>query len=187
MPRPNAAGSCRPPMTETGNTMRRERHDNNTTTALLLMSMLALGACSGSSAPTPARPAASTATSSEAVARVGDVSVHASVVQTSTLAESVAREYGITRDEHRVLLLVAVRQGPDAQAIALPAQVVATVTDLRGRRQDIAMHELRSGDLLDYVGTVEIELPDTLRFDIAVTRAGGATSTMQLTREFHPR
>ena len=119
--------------------------------------------------------------------RIGDVSIHASVVQTSTLAESVARAYGIARNEHRVLLLVAVRQGPDAQAIALPAQVLATVTDLRGRRQDIKMRELRSGDLLDYIGTVEIELPDTLRFDVVVTRTDGATSTMQFNREFYPR
>lgn len=154
--------------------------------AMAFMSMLALGACGGSNTPPPAKPAAS-ATSSEAVTRIGDVSIHASVVQTSTLAESVARAYGITRHENRVLLLVAVRQGPDAEAIALPAQIVATVTDLRGRRQDIAMRELRSGELLDYVGTVEIELPDTLRFDITVTRNGGATSTMQFDREFHPR
>ena len=149
--------------------------------------MLALGACGGSNAPPPAAPAASATKHSEAVTRIGDVSIHASVVQTSTLAEGVARDYGITRDERRVLLLVAVRQGPEAEAIALPAQVVATVTDLRGRRQDIAMRELRSGDLLDYVGTVEIDLPDTLRFDVVVTRAGGATSTLQFTREFHPR
>ena len=155
--------------------------------ALTLIPVLALGACGGSKAPPPAAPAASAATPSEAVTRIGDVSIHASVVQTSTLAEGVARAYGITRDQHRVLLLVAVRQGPDAEAIALPAQVVATVTDLRGRRQDIPMRELRSGDLLDYVGTVEIDLPDTLRFDVAVTRAGGATSTIQVNREFYPR
>ncbi len=155
--------------------------------AIALMSMLALGACGGSNAPPPAAPAAPATAPAEAVARIGDVSVHASVVQTSTLGEGVAREYGITRDEHRVLLLVAVRQGPEAEATALPAQVVATVTDLRGRRQDIAMRELRSGELLDYIGTVEIDLPDTLRFDVVVTRAGGASSTLQFNREFYPR
>lgn len=154
--------------------------------AMALVSLLTLGACGGPNAPTPAKPATA-AVSPEAVARIGDVSVHASVVQTSTLAPTVASAYGITRDERRVLLLVAVRQGPEAQAIAVPAQVVATVTDLRGRRQDIAMRELRSDDLLDYIGTVEIELPDTLRFDVTVTRPGGATSTIQLSREFFPR
>jgi hypothetical protein len=171
------------------NTLHRDIHKRaRPAVALVLISMLALAACAESNAPAPAKPAASaSAASPEAVTRIGDVSIHASVVQTSTLAESVAHAYGIVRDENRVLLLVAVRQGPDAQAIALPAQVVATVTDLRGRRQDIQMRELRSGDLLDYVGTVEIELPDTLRFDVVVTRTGGATSTMQFNREFYPR
>ena len=49
------------------------------------------------------------------------------------------------------------------------------------------MRELRSGDLLDYVGTVEIAMPDTLRFDLTIVREGGATSTMQFSREFYPR
>ena len=150
------------------------------------MLLLALAACGGSNAPAPAKPAGSAIASPEAVTRIGDVSIHASVVRTSTLAPAIASAYGIIRDEHRVLLLVAVRQGPDAQAVALPAQVVATVTDLRGRRQDVAMRELRSNGLLDYIGTVDIELPDTLRFDVVVTRTGGATSTMQFTREFYP-
>jgi hypothetical protein len=30
-------------------------------------------------------------------------------------------------------------------------------------------------------------LPDTLRFDITVVRAGGATSTIQLQRQINPR
>lgn len=155
---------------------------------VIVLLVLVLAACGGSPAPTPATPApAAAAATSEAVTQIGDVSIHASVVQTSTLAPSVASAYGITRDARRVLLLVAVRQGPDAQAIALPAQVVATVTDLRGRRQDIAMRELRSGDLLDYIGTLEVDLPDTLRFELTITRVGGATSTMQFTREFYPR
>lgn len=154
----------------------------------LLLSMLALGACRGPDAPPrPSQPANAPAASAEAVSRIGDVSIHASAVQTSILDPAVASAYGIRRDEHRVLLLVAVRQGPDAEAVALPARVAATVTDLRGRRQEVAMRELRSGELLDYLGTVEIDLPDTLRFEVAVTRSGGATSTMQFTREFHPR
>ena len=49
------------------------------------------------------------------------------------------------------------------------------------------MRELRSGDLLDYAGTTAVDLPDTLRFEVVVTREGGATSTVQFNREFHPR
>ena len=136
--------------------------------------------------PTPAVATAAAATQ-EAVSRIGDVTVRASVMQTSALAQSVAAQYGITRDDRTVMLLVAVRQGPEARETALPARITASVTDLRGQRQELAMRELRSGELLDYVGTVEVTLPDTLRFDLTIVREGGARSTMQFNREFYPR
>ena len=158
---------------------------------ILFVLLLALAACSNPAPPTvSASTPASTSSDgaqADAVTRIGDVSIRASVIQTSMLNEPVAREYGITRDPKAVLLLVAVRQGPDATATALPASITATATDLRGGRQDIAMRELKSGDLVDYIGTVSTTLPDTLRFDITVVRAGGATSTMQLQREFYPQ
>jgi hypothetical protein len=157
----------------------------------LFVLLLALAACSN---PAPPKAGASTSASAssegaqaDAVTRIGDVSIRASVIQTSMLNEPVAREYGITRDPKTVMLLVAVRQGPDATATALPASITATATDLRGGKQEIAMRELKSGDLIDYIGTVGTTLPDTLRFDITVVRAGGATSTMQLQREFYPQ
>lgn len=148
---------------------------------------LGLSACGGSGSGGP--PSAPTAPSApqEAVSRIGDVTIRASVVQTSTLPETVAQQYGIARNDRLALLLVAVRQGPEAQEVALPATITATAVDLRGRRQDIPMRELRTGDLLDYVGTAEIDLPDTVRFELAIVREGGARSTMQFSREFYPR
>ena len=157
-----------------------------------LAATLLLAACG---AQPPARSAGGSPGPQEAIARVGDVSMRASVVQTSTLGADVARQYGISRDAGTVMLLVAVRQGADGAETALPAQVTAAATDLRGQRQVIAMRELRVGDagsgpgttLLDYVGTVRTTLPDTLRCDVTLVREGGATSTMQFTREFFPR
>lgn len=153
-----------------------------------LLACLLLGACDGDTRPSGA-PVAATAPSApqEAVTRIGDVTIRASVVQTSTLPDAVAMQYGIERSDRLALLLVAVRQGPEAQETALPATITATAIDLRGRRQDIPMRELRTGDLLDYVGTAEIDLPDTLRFELTVVREGGAPSTMQFNREFYPR
>lgn len=143
-----------------------------------------LAGCGGSTPP-PATPAA--AAPQEAISRIGDVTIRASVLPTATLAADVASQYGITRDDRTVMLLVGVRQGPEAQEAALPAQISATATNLSGQRHRIDMRELRSGDLLDYVGTVEIAMPDTLRFDLTIVRDGGATSTMQFSREFYPR
>ena len=153
----------------------------------------ALAACDGGNAPAPSSGPATA--QQETVSRIGDVTIRATAVQTSALAPEVANQYGLARDDRTVMLLVGVRQGSDAQEIAMPATITATVTSLGGQRQPIRMRELRSGDpeagpgraLLDYVGTVETSLPDTLRFDVIVVREGGGSSTMQFSREFYPR
>lgn len=141
---------------------------------------LALNAC-GDDAPKPAK---RIDTPQEAVSRIGDVTIRANAMPTVNLNEAVARSYGITRREGTLLLLVAVRQGPDGQDIALPATVTATVSNLQGQRQDIAMRELRTGDLVDYVGTTEVSPPDTLSFDLKIMRDGAPTSTLQFSRDF---
>ncbi|HEY0504459.1 MAG TPA: DUF4426 domain-containing protein [Lysobacter sp.] len=161
----------------------------------LLATLLAgsLAACGGGSAPPP--PAAGANVNQEAVSRIGDVTIRATAIPTASLGESVAAQYGIARADNTVMLLVGVRQGSDAQEIALPANIIATATDLRGRKHVIEMRELRSGApgsgpgqaLLDYVGTVEVSPPDTVRFDVQVVREGGATSQMQFSRDFYPR
>lgn len=165
---------------------------------LAALSLCVLAACTGTAtAPVPTTTASSAdaaGSQDDAVVRVGEVTIRASAIQTRQLGEGIARRYGITRKAGTVLLLVTVRQGDDADAIALPATVTATAIDLRGGRQQLAMRELRSGDtgsepgqvLLDYVGIANTTLPDTLRFEVTVVRAGGATSTLQLSRDFFP-
>ncbi|WP_457095608.1 DUF4426 domain-containing protein [Lysobacter sp. P5_B9] len=150
--------------------------------ALLLA--IAMAGCGGN-APAPATPAPPA--QPEAISKIGDVTIRATALQTAALTPEVASRYGISRGDRTVMLLVGVRQGPEMQETALPATITATVTNLSGQRQQIAMRELRSGDLLDYVGTAETSPPDTLRFDLTIVREGGASSTMQFTREFYPR
>jgi hypothetical protein len=156
-------------------------------TLVLSLMCAVLAACGGSAPPAPSSSSSSNAVSQEAVSKIGDVTVRASAIPTATLGEQVARQYGITRANNTVMLLIGVRQGSDAQETALPARITAVATDLRGRRHDIEMRELRSGDLLDYIGTIEISPPDTVRFDVTVVREGGATSQMQFSRDFYPQ
>jgi len=151
---------------------------------LALLLAVAMAGCGGN-APAPATPAPPA--QPEAVSKIGEVTIRATALQTAALTPEVASRYGISRGDRTVMLLVGVRQGPEMQETALPATITATVTNLSGQRQQIAMRELRSGDLLDYVGTAETSLPDTLRFDLTIVREGGASSTMQFTREFYPR
>lgn len=180
---------------------RMAKPQGSTPCAAILVLLLALFAgCGGTPTATStstSMPATAPAASepSQAIVRTGDVTIRASAVQTSTLDAAVARGYGIPRDDNTILLLVMVRQGPEGGDTALPARITATVTDLRGQARPIAMRELRTDDpdsdsgrpLLDYTGTVDASLPDTLRFDVAIVRENGATATIQFNREFFPR
>jgi hypothetical protein len=161
--------------------------------ALLALSLAVVTACGGGQ-PEPAsraRMEAATEIPSEAIAHVGDITIHASAIQTSMLDPGIAGRYGITRDARTVLLLVAIRQGTGADA--LPAEVTAHVTDLRGSRQQVDMRALHSGDTdagtdtIDYIGTVGTGLPDTLRFEVEVQPEGVATTILQLSRDFYPQ
>lgn len=150
--------------------------------ALALLCALVLAACAPTASPPAARVSSMGDASQEAVARAGDVTVRASAVPTLSLSPEIATRYGIERDEDGVLLLVMVRRG--ARETAVGARIEATVTDLRGRPRTVDMRELRMGEVLDYVGVVQADLPDTLRFDLRVTREDGGSSTMQFTRDF---
>ncbi len=135
----------------------------------------------GGDAPKPAR---RIDTPQEAVSRVGDVTIRANLIATEGLAEAMARQYGIERAADTVMLLVSVRSGPDGQDRALPATIDATVANLQGQRQTLAMREVRTGAYVDYVGLAKVSPPDTLRFDLKIVREGGATSTMTFSRDF---
>ncbi|TKR30883.1 DUF4426 domain-containing protein [Luteimonas gilva] len=149
-----------------------------------LAAFLALSACGGQ-APSPVP--ASAPAGGEAVETVGDAIARANAVQTSALNEAVARQYGIARNDKTVLLLVAVRKGSGGAESAVPARVTATVTGLTGDKRNIEMRELRTSDLLDYVGTVDTSLPETLRFEVDVAIEGNATAKLRFSREFYPR
>lgn len=148
----------------------------------LLASALLLVGCEAAppSSTTPATPR-------EATIQAGDATVRANVLQTSALSDNVAQRYGIERGEDIVMLLVGVRQGPQLQEVSVPAVVSATATDLRGNRHDIAMRELHAGDLVDHVGTVRVDLPETLVFNVEVRREGLPPATMQFSRDFPAR
>lgn len=159
--------------------------------ALCLLSLALLGGCGREAAP-PSGSGSAGAAPQEAIVRSGDVSVRASALQTSALSPAVAQQYGIARDDASVLLLVAVRRGPDGQDSAIPARVSAVATDLRGQRRVLELRELRTGgpggaQLLDYIGTLDIALPETLRFELSVAPEGGTPTTLQFSREFYPR
>lgn len=145
--------------------------------------VLTLSACGGSA---PSAPSATPANGGEATQTMGDVIIRANALQTSTLNEAVARQYGIARDDKTILLLVAARKLSAGSETSLRGKVTASATGLAGNKQAIIMRELRTGDLVDYVGIVETSLPETLRFEVTLV-SGHGDYKLQFNREFYPR
>ena len=157
-----------------------------TTRILLACLVLSLPACSGgagSSTPVAASPQSQSA---EAESTINGVTVHVNALQTSQLPESVARQYGIERSTMKVLLLVNVRGAGDGRTPA----ITASATDLQGHTTAVALRQVQvtqpGEPTIDYVGTVDITLPDTLRFAVDA-RSDGSTATVQLSRDFSPQ
>jgi hypothetical protein len=138
------------------------------------------GGTAGQAAP-PTTPVPGSAQQVEQ--RIGDTTVYAVAMPTSTIPAEVAREQGIERRDDLVMLRVSGRRGEGADLGSVPLQVQATVTDLRGQPQALQMKKAVAAGLVDQVGTFEAQLPDTLRFDIRVTTPDGASGTLQLTRD----
>ncbi|WP_159015479.1 DUF4426 domain-containing protein [Cognatiluteimonas profundi] len=155
--------------------------------AFAVLALLATGGCADPQSPSgPGEAQPATDQRGDAVADIGDVSVRASATQTSMLPESVAREYGLDRSPRTILLLVNLRGVGSA-----PAPVIsATVTDLLGHATPVSLRAAHiaqaDAGTVDYVGTVDATLPDTLRFTV-VARRGDATATLEVSRDYYPQ
>ena len=146
-----------------------------------------LAACSGEDRAGNAVPAAVPGSASQVEAAVGDASVTAVAIQTSQLHDAVAAEHGIEQRDDLVMLRVSPRLGEPGTITTAPAQVRATVTDLRGHTRELELEQRTIAGLVDHVGTLQVSLPETLRFNISVVKQEGTTETLELTREFQSR
>lgn len=166
--------------------------------ALIAITALSLAACGGDRAgepvtgatvaqpplaPSAGAPLQVPGSSQQVETRIGDTTVYAVAMPTAAIPAPVAAEHGIERRPDLVMLRVSGRRGEPGNLVSVPLKVQAAVTDLRAQQQTLEMKEVLAAGLVDYVGTYQAELPDTLRFDIVVTTPEGATQTLQLTRE----
>lgn len=150
--------------------------------ACLLLLMLGLSACDRGQPVREATPhQASTAS-----ATLGDARLQASGVALADLNPAVARGYGIASDQSGLLLLVTIR---DVRGDALdPAglRLEATATPLGEAPRTLALRQIRTGALVDYVGVLEIEPPASVQLRVDAAR-GSARAQMTFRTELQRR
>lgn len=147
-----------------------------------------LAACGGEDQASPAAvPITVPGSASQVETDVGDASVTAVAIQTSQLPAEVAAGQGIEQRDDLVMLRISPRQGEIGSISTAPAEVRATVTDLRGQTRELELEERVVAGLVDHVGTVQVSLPETLRFEVTVVSRQGETETLEFSREFRSR
>jgi hypothetical protein len=152
--------------------------------APLLASAL-LCACTASAPGGTSSMEQSMATREPAEVRNGQHVLRASIVPTMALSESMAKPYGIARDDNTVLLLVGARRGPPDAEVAIPATLDVRVRDLRGVQRDVVLREIRNAEFIDYAGSIKVQAPDTLTFEIQASAGGMPATTLRFSRDVH--
>ena len=149
---------------------------------LALLALLAITACSGDKAPTPATAHANASTSTT----VGGVTLQTSTVALADLNDAVAARNGIERTSEGVMLLVTVRDAAGNGIDPGDLQLTATALVLPDPPKPLELRAIQTDGMTDYLGVVQAKAPATIAFKITGTR-GGSRADIATAAELQPR
>ncbi len=102
--------------------------------------------------------------------------VHYSAINSNSLGEDVARQYGIERRKSHAIILLSPRRQMDSaiQGKAISAVASGVVRRLTGQRQTLRWRTIEVSGQQDLIAEFEIQNGEKLNFDISVKPAGAA-------------
>lgn len=128
--------------------------------------------------------AANTLTTCTMSTPVGIITIGSNVVPTADCDPQVAQRLGITSAANRVMLVVGARRGQWASDSSPSYTAEATASRPGSSPETLALHGVGTGEVVDYIGTLDIHPPEVVGFDITVTLDGTPPLTMSFAREF---
>lgn len=136
---------------------------------LLSAALLVLAACNAQETPRPAV----MAQPQPGHADLGGLRVHYNLLPTLAMNDAVAGAYGVSRQADRALLVVALRELSNGEELPGNGTVTATAVDLSGKRQQVALREVRTGQYTDLIGVLDAHPYDQLRVELQVSADKG--------------
>jgi len=103
----------------------------------------------------------------------GDYVLHYNALSTDMLPPAVARDYHITRSQHRGMLNITLLKkvlGSPGQPVH--ARVETSARNLAGQTRDIDMREIREGNAIYYIGEFGVANEETVTFKVRVLPQG---------------
>jgi hypothetical protein len=103
----------------------------------------------------------------------GDYVVHYNAFRSDTISPEVAKQYGLTRANNRVLINIAVlKKVMDTTGKPTKSTVTGSASNLTGQLKQLEFKEITEGTAIYYLADTKISDGEFLKFDIKVTPEG---------------
>ncbi|NBC22494.1 MAG: DUF4426 domain-containing protein [Gammaproteobacteria bacterium] len=114
--------------------------------------------------------------------QLGRFEAHYSVIPTTLLKPAIAADYDITRARDRALVNIALI---DPQSGPVPAEVSGSVRDLLSLERPLAFTEVREGEAVYYLATIEHGDEETMRFFVDVETPDGTSHRLEFQQKLY--
>lgn len=114
--------------------------------------------------------------------QLGRFEAHYSVIPTTLLKPAIAADYDITRARDRALVNIALI---DPQSGPVPANVSGSVRDLLSLERPLEFTEVREGEAVYYLATIEHGDEETMRFFVDVETPDGTSHRLEFQQKLY--
>jgi len=103
----------------------------------------------------------------------GDYVIHYNAFRSDTISPEVAKQYGLTRANNRVLINIAVlKKVMNTTGKPTSSKVTGHASNLTGQLKNLEFKEITEGNAIYYLADTTISDGEFLKFDIKITPEG---------------
>ena len=103
----------------------------------------------------------------------GDYVIHYNAFRSDTISPEVAKQYGLTRANNRVLINIAVlKKVMNTTGKPTSSKVTGHASNLTGQLKNLEFREITEGNAIYYLANTTISDGEFLKFDIKITPDG---------------
>jgi len=103
----------------------------------------------------------------------GDYVVHYNAFRSDTLSPEIAKQYGLTRANNRVIINIAVlKKVMNTTGKPTSSVVTGHASNLTGQLKNLKFREITEGNAIYYLAETKISDGEFLKFDLKVTPEG---------------
>jgi len=103
----------------------------------------------------------------------GDYVIHYNAFRSDTISPEVAKQYGLTRANNRVLINIAVlKKVMNTTGKPTACKISGHASNLTGQLKKLEFKEIKEGNAIYYLANTKISDGEFLKFDIKITPEG---------------